>query len=236
MESKTLSGRRLSMIVIDNAVEFMLKAYGDTQLLGKAIKKQEWEKKKESFKELLDFVFLQAKPSVNSQDVLDYHNLRNGLYHEALPYSVETAKLKDYIEKAHTLLAELFRKKLTDEEWKHRVGKARTGLAAQEKVKLVEFIRVDENHIKFQAEETRLKDIDAITLIIYGFGVVLGRAPTLNELERSLNFSGHPIQPHEALTNQIAQLRARRILNPGEYSLSRRFRNKLKKKFFVPQE
>jgi len=236
MESKTLSGRRLSMIVVDNAVEFMLKAYGDTQLVGKVIKKEEWEKKKESFKQLLDFVFLHGKVSVNAQDVLDYHNLRNGLYHESLPYSIETPKLKDYIGKAQTLLCELFGRKFTEKEWKHRIEKARIGLAAKQKAKLVEFAKVDENHIKFQTEEQHLKDVDAICLTIHGFGVELGRKPTLDELEASLNFSGHSIQPREKLTNQIAQLRARGILNKGEYSLTSNSRNLLKKKFFVPQE
>jgi hypothetical protein len=236
MESKTLSGRRLSMIVVDNAVEFMLKAYGDTNFIGKVIKKDDWEKKKESFKQLLDFVFLNAKLSINSQDVLDYHNLRNGLYHEALPYSVETAKLRDYIEKAQTFLAELFSRKLTAKEWKHRVDKTRVDLKAKEKAALVEFTKVDDNHIRFQAEESDLKDVDAICLTVYGFGVILGRNPILDELESSLSFSGHPIQPRDTLTNQIAQLRSRHIMNHGEYSLSAKGRDTLKKKFFVPQE
>jgi hypothetical protein len=235
MESTTLSGKRLSMIVIDNAVEFMLKAYGDTQLIGKVVKKEEWEKKKEGFKQLLDFVFLHAKVTVNAQDVLDYHNLRNGLYHEALPYSVEPAKLKDYIGKAQTLVEELFGKKLTDKEWKHRIETARLGVTAKQKAKLIEFDKVDDNHIKIVAE-VPLKDIDAICLAIHGFDVVLGRTPTLDELEASLGFSGQSIRPRDKLTNQIAQLRARGILNKGEYSLSSGARNKLTKKFFIPQE
>jgi len=236
MESTTLSGKRLSMIVIDNAVEFMLKAYGDTQLIGKVIKKEDWEKKKESFKQLLDFVFLHGKVTLNAQDILDYHNLRNGLYHEALPYSVEPPKLKDYIGKAQTLLDKLFGKKFTDKEWKHRIDKARLGLAAKQKAKLVEFDKVDDNHIKIITEALPLKDVDAICLVVHGFDVVLGRTPSLDELESSLGFSGQSIRPREKLTNQIGQLRARRILNTGEYSLSSGARNKLTKKFFIPQE
>jgi hypothetical protein len=235
MESTKLSGKRLSMIVIDNAVEFMLKAYGDTQLVGKVIKKEEWEKRKDSFKQLLDFVLLHAKVSVNAQDVLDYHNLRNGLYHEALPYSVETPKLKDYIGKAQTLLSELFGKTFTDKEWSHRIEKAKLGLTAKQKAKLVEYAKVDDNHIKILTEALPLKDVDAICLTIHGFDVVLGRTPTLEELESSLGFSGHSIRPREKLTNQIRQLRARGILNKGEYSLSSGSRNQLTRKFFVPQ-
>ena len=237
MESTTLSGKRLSMIVIDNAVEFMLKAYGDTQLVGKGvIGKQDWEKKKGIFKQLLDFVFLHMKSSVNPQDVLDYHNLRNGLYHEALPYSVETPKLKDYIGKAQTLLGELFGRTFTDREWKHRIEKARLGLAAKRKAKLVEFAKVDENHVKILTEALPLKDVDAICLTIHGYDVELGRTPTLDELETSLGFSGQSIRPRGKLTNQIGQLRERGVLNKGEYSLSTGARNKLTQKFFIPQE
>jgi hypothetical protein len=47
MESATLSGKRLSMIVVDNAVEFMLKAYWDTQIVSKGLmKKNDWDSKK----------------------------------------------------------------------------------------------------------------------------------------------------------------------------------------------
>lgn len=241
-ESTTLSGKRLSMIVIDNAVEFMLKAYGDTQLVGKAVvggrvlTLQDWDQKKGSFKQLVDIVFASSKSSVNAQDVLDYHNLRNGLYHEALPYSVETPKLKDYIGKARTLLGELFARTFTEKEWKHRTDRARLGMTAKQKAKLVEFAKVDDGHIRIMAEKVSLKDIDAISLVVHGFDVVLGRTPTLNELEASLGFSGHSIRPRNKLTNQLKQWRVRRVLNKGEYSLSSNARKRLTKKFFVPQE
>jgi hypothetical protein len=241
MESTTLSGKRLSMIVIDNAVEFMLKAFGDTRLIGKAVidgkvlMKQTWDQKKANFKQLLDIVFLNAKVTVNAQDVLDYHNLRNGLYHEALPYSVERPKLKDYIGKAQTLLNELFGKTFSDKEWKHRIDKARIGLSAKQKAKLVEFDKVDDNHIKIVTEARPLKDIDAICLVVHGYDVVMGRTPLLDELESSLGFSGQSIRPRNKLTNQIAQLRARKVLNKGEYSLSTGARNKLTEEFFIPQ-
>jgi hypothetical protein len=234
MDSNTLSGKRLSMIVVDNAVEFMLKAYGDTTLIGKVIKKDDWEKKKDSFKQLLDFVFLHAKSSINPQDVLDYHNLRNELYHQALPLSVEVAKLKDYIGKAQTLVDELFNKKISSREWKHRVDTTRIGITAKKKAQLVEFEKVDDNHIRFLTE-AQLSDVSAVCLVIYGYGVILGRNPILDELDASLNYSGHPIQPREKLSNQLGQLRKRGIINRGEYSLSVKARNALKKRFFVPQ-
>jgi hypothetical protein len=144
--------------------------------------------------------------------------------------------LKDYIGKAQTLLSELFGKKFTDKEWKHRIDKARLGLAARQRAKLVEFDKVDDNHIKIITEALLLKDIDAICLVVHGFDVALGRTPSLDELESSLGFSGQSIRPRDKLTNQIAQLRARGILNKGEYSLSSGARNKLTKKFFIPQE
>jgi hypothetical protein len=191
--------------------------------------------KRDSFKQTLDAVVLASKMSVNPQDILDYHNLRNGLYHEALPYSVETPKLKDYIDKAQTMLGELFGRSLNEKEWRHRIEKAKLGVAAKEKAKLVEYEKVDDAHIKITIEGIALKDVDAICLAIYGFDVVLGRMPVLDELEASLAFSGHPIRPRSKLTNQIAQLKARGVMNKGEFSLSSSARNKLTKKFFVPQ-
>jgi hypothetical protein len=237
LESKTISGKRLSMIVVDNAVEFMLKCYGNTVLLGQGVVKREaWEKTKNSFKTLLDTVFDKAKLSPNPQDILEYHNTRNALYHDALPLTVETDKLKEYIKQSQVLLKELFGRGFTDTQWKHRVSETRVRLASKEKTTLIEYEKIDDSHVKIVSEKPLSKDIDAIALTVYGYAKELGRKPTVEELEASLSFSGHPISPASRLTNNIKQLRVRNVLNRKELSLTRNAAEILKKKFFIPHE
>ncbi len=77
-ESKVVSGNRLGMIIVDNAIEYMMKAFGDTKLVGQVLKtcpepgligKQlsmtEWTKVKDkrNFSLLLDWVL----PNVNTK-------------------------------------------------------------------------------------------------------------------------------------------------------------------------
>ena len=236
LESKTISGKRLSMVVIDNAVEFMLKCYGSTELVGKAIKKNQWDENKGSFKWVLDFVFGKAKLSPNPQDILEYHNTRNALYHEALPLSVEPGQIRKYISESKVLLRELFRKDLTEIEWKHRVAEARLGLTITKKTTLVEYEKVDDTHIKVLSGNPLTKEVDSILLVVYGFAKILGQKPTQEELEASLSFSGHPISPRSRLQNHLGQLRHRKLLNSNEFSLTRKGIEMLNKKFFIPQE
>jgi len=237
LESKTISGRRLAMVVNDNAVEFMLKCYGNTELVANhIIEKSVWDKEKKSFKGVLDNVFPNAKLSPDPQDILEYHNTRNALYHEALPLSVEPGQLKDYISTSKVLLKELFMRDLTETEWKHRVAQARLGLATTKKSTLIEYEKVDDNHIKVTSENLVTKEIDAILLVVYGYARILGQNPSQEELEASLSFSGHPISPRTRLQNQLGQLRHRKLLNSKELSLTRKGMEMLAKKFFIPQE
>ncbi len=236
LESKTISGKRLAMVVIDNAVEFMLKCYGSTELIGKTIPKTQWDEKKGSFKWVLDFVFGKANLSPNPQDILEYHNTRNALYHEALPLSVEPVQARNYISESKILLKELFKKDLTEAEWKHRVAQARIGLTTTKQAALIEYEKVDEAHIKVLSESSLTKEVDSILLVVYGYAKILGLKPTLEELEGSLSFSGHPISPRSRLQNHLGQLRRRNLLNKRELSLTRKGIEILNNKFFIPQE
>lgn len=89
-ESGTETGGRLAFIIVDNAVEFLLKAYveSETQLVGhnRVISKQDWERKKESFPQVLQFVYSQFTISVPESDIVSWHNVRNKLYHEGKPF------------------------------------------------------------------------------------------------------------------------------------------------------
>ena len=195
-----------------------------------------WEKTKTSFKSLLDTVFGSAKLSSNPQDILEYHNTRNALYHDALPITVETSKLKDYIKQSQVILKELLGRSYSHAQWKNSVNDTRVRMVSKEKTTLIEYAKVDDSHVKIIAEKSLSKDVDAIELAVYGYAKELGRKPTLDELEASLSFSGNPIHPTSRLLNQIAQLRVRGILNPKELSLTKKATDTLKRKFFIPQE
>jgi len=233
MESKTISGRRLAMIIVDNSVEFMLKAYGDTRLVGTVIKKNDWEKKKESFKHVLDFIMRHAKCSVDAATVFHYHNIRNALYHEALPLSVEPKKVLEYIGISLRILSDLFGAKFTGKEWKNRIKKTHVALLAKELPKLVEFARTEDRLVKVQTD-LELRDTQAILLTIYGFATVVGRNPSNEELKKSLSYSGHPIRG-ELLGVKVAQLRKKKMINRGELSLTGSAIKQLKKRYFMPQ-
>jgi hypothetical protein len=60
-DSGTDTGKRLSLIIVDNAFEFLMKAYVEleAQIVGTKITNKEWEQKKRVFEDVLDFVYSQ---------------------------------------------------------------------------------------------------------------------------------------------------------------------------------
>ena len=234
MESETISGRRLGLIVVDNSIEFMLKAYGDTRLVGKVIKKREWENKKENFKQMLSFVALQSMLSIDLDEILRFHDVRNALYHGALPLSVEPKKITDYLDIAIKLLANLFDVKFSKKEWDAKIEKTRTAFRARVAPKLVEFSRTEDGLVKILTT-IELKDAQAILLAIYGFATIAGRVPNLEELRKSLSYSGYLIR-EDVLRAHITQLRKAKKPKIGkkELSLTREARKLLKKRYFIP--
>jgi len=235
-DSQTISGKRLAMIIVDNSVEYMLKAYGDTVLVPlKKVKKSEWENMKGSFKQVLDCVATMAtKFTEDPDDVFHYHDkLRNPLYHEAAPLSVEPKKIDEYLCKAKVIMNDLFSVNLSSKEWDNRIKKTLVGLGGKAKPRLVEFLKTDDGLAKIQTE-VKLKDTDAILLMIYGFGLTTGRAPSdIEELGRCLNYSGHPIK-HNLLIVKISQLRSATKINKGELTLTAKQRDKIKTRYIVP--
>ncbi|MEM2703927.1 MAG: hypothetical protein QXR45_12290 [Candidatus Bathyarchaeia archaeon] len=234
-DSTAISGKRLSLIIVDNAVEYMLKAYGDTYLVPKGkIKRDEWEKKKVSFRQLLDCVVANSNFTENPDDIFNYHDkLRNPLYHEAAPLSVEPRKIEDYIQKAKTILKDLFAIELSEEEWKNHIQKTIIALGGKIAPKLVEFFLTEDGLVRMQTQIT-LKDTEAILLMIYGFMMITGRAPTnIEELEKCLNYSGHPID-NKKLVVKVSQLRGAKKINREELTLTAKARDQIKKKYFIP--
>jgi hypothetical protein len=233
-DSQTISGRRLAMIIVDNSVEYMLKAYGDTVLVPGTISRTKWEEKKQSFKAMLDFVAVNSNLTEKPDDIFHYHDkLRNPLYHEAAPLSVEPKKIEEYVGKSKIIMKDLFEVDLSQHEWDNRIKKTLVALSGKAKPRLVEFFKTDDNLARMQTD-IKLKDTDAILLMIYGFGLVTGRAPTdVGELGKCLNYSGHPIKQDRISVN-VAHLRAAKKMNKDELTLTTKARDTVKEKYIVP--
>jgi hypothetical protein len=78
------------------------------------------------------------------------------------------------------------------------------------------------------------KDTQAILLVIYGFTTVNGRAPkNIDELEKCLNYSDHPIDK-EKLQVKISKLRRAKKISRGEFTLMSKAREEIKRKYIIP--
>jgi hypothetical protein len=61
-----------------------------------------------------------------------------------------------------------------------------------------------------------LKNTEAIQLAVHGLSKKLGRPPSMQELEKSLNFSGYHV---DQLVSQVSQLRGRNIITKAKLAL-----------------
>jgi hypothetical protein len=230
-DSKTTSGRRLSMILVDNAIEFVIKVHGENIIPPKVLTRKEWDEKKRHFEELVNLVIPRTKASSYQQEILDFHRVRNDLYHGTTPLSVEPDKINRYIEITCGVLESVCRFSMTEEEWKERTEGIQAILRPQvEKKGLVSFYNTDDGLAKFQTG-LELKDTDAILLMIYGFTLKTGKPPeSAEQLGKCLNYSGHQIRM-ERLRVNIAHLRSANKINKKELTLTTQARNYIKAKY-----
>jgi hypothetical protein len=232
-DNRTISGRRLSMILVDNVVEFVIKVHGENTILGKILSKKEWEEKKRYFESLVSEVIPRTKAASYQQDILDYHKIRNDLYHGTRPLSVEPDKINSYMNIALKLLELIFDYTMTESEWIQRTkGTQVIMVPKSEKEGLVKFSSTDDGLAKFETN-MELKDTDAILLMIYGFALKTGKAPeNAEQLGKCLNYSGHPIKLKRLRVN-ISHLRSANRINKDELTLTTPARNYVKAKYVL---
>lgn len=127
LDSKVETAERLSMIIVDNTAEYILKAYVELEkrLVGKQIKKKDWEEKKRFFESLIDYVYSIATINADKQKILEYHDIRNNLYHQGLPLSVKPSKILSYVVECKTLLNDLVGFKMSENSWKMKEKEVR---------------------------------------------------------------------------------------------------------------
>lgn len=235
------AGKRLAFILIDNAIEFMMKAYGDTRLVdqvlanppdtalaGKKLHKGRWEdvKNKRDFNLIMDWVLPNSPTSITSNKINPYHDTRNTLYHKALPLTVDPTKVSEYLNISKQLYSDLFGVTFKENEWKARIASVRNALLGEETFKPVFFSRTD-GLVRVESA-IPLQNTQAIMLAMYGFSRQAGRTPTLDELRKVLNYSGYSV---EQLSSQIKQLRNQSLVMKTSYGLTPKGRKHLIKKF-----
>ncbi len=230
-DSDVVPGKRIAMILVDNVIEFLIKVHGEDIIYGKKIlNKAEWEKEKRYFESLVERVLPKTKASAHSKPILDFHELRNSLYHSTVPLSVNETMINDYLAIAEDLLKQIFEIRITEEEWKARVEKTKSKLSpTAAKSNLVTFAKTDGDGIRFESSSP-VKDRHAILLVMYGFGVQHGRAPSYDELVKSLNHSAHAIK-RDTLSVHLSKLRAKDLVQRKDYSLTALGRKWLQGKF-----
>jgi len=241
-ESKTVAGRRLAMIIVDNTIEYMMKTYGDTKLVGQVLKAcpnpafvgkqltmKEWTRVKEArnFSLLLDWVLPNSPTTIVAANVNPYHNSRNALYHQSSPLSVEHKQFTDYLKIGQKLLGDLFGLVLDDKEWQNKISAVRDAIFKKEAVRLVTFSATEDGLVQIETN-VPLKNTEAIQLAVHGLVKKLGRSPAMEELDKALHYSGHPV---EQLGSQVSQLRSRNILTRGRLALTPAWRKKILKRY-----
>ena len=60
-DSKTISSHRLAMILVDNAIEFLIKVHGENIIPSKVLSRKDWEEKKRHFEDLVSLVISKTK-------------------------------------------------------------------------------------------------------------------------------------------------------------------------------
>ena len=122
---------------------------------------------------------------------------------------------------------------MSREEWKQRTEGIRQILLPKTEVRgLVSFLGTNDGLARMQTS-LKLKDTDAILLMIYGLQLKTGNAPKdVAELEKCLNYSGHPIRMERIQVN-ISHLRSANKIHKGELTLTTRTRDYVKAKYSI---
>ena len=237
LESGLETAERLSMIITDNAVEFTLKAYVETEQRGvgsgKLISKKDWEQKKSRFPELVDFVLNLENTTADKTKILEYHDLRNGLYHDRKTLSIKPKKILAYIEQCKIILYDFAKFSLSDAGWQGNVNDIKIQIERKTAKSKKPLIRYDcsSKLPKFNTAEN-LNDTDAVMIDIDCYTVTEGDAPTIQQLESILTMSRHPID-QATINKRISHLRGKKLMRKDVLKLDPDGYKNLQEKFFI---
>jgi hypothetical protein len=235
-------GQRFALIAIDNSIEFMLVAYVEVfkRLVGGhktgGIPKQQWEKKKRNFSDLLSFV-VSKEPALSQfeQEINRYHDLRNDLYHTGRPRTVSRSKVLSYAQLARTVLGILFAIQYDQAQWKQVLDKAFASLTGNSggslPIRSVTFQDVD-GAVRYSTQSQPTAK-EAISLVLHAYSISYGREPTREELLKSLALSGYAMTS-QVLSSRLYELRRNKLIRNNSLGLTAKGRKHLAQHFLLP--
>lgn len=232
-------GRRFALIAIDNSVEYALICYVEVykRLVGGhiagGIPKNDWEKKKNHFDDLLTCVVsIEPKLATHKDDISRFHGIRNDLYHTGTPLTVNESTVASYSRIAKEALNILFSLNFDDNEWINYTGKVKDIFSNRTDTIATKDIVVFERMNGVIKYTTTLvpKTPTAILLIIHGYSLLEGREPSQDELVTSLKLSG--ISTSRAVSaSRVAEMRAKGLIHSGKLALKEKGRKALSDKY-----
>jgi hypothetical protein len=221
-ESGTDTNKRLSLIIVDNAFEFLMVAYVEleAQLVGKTITNKDWEQRKRDFEQVLDFVYSQFNITASKTDILAYHKLRNKLYHDGKPFSINEEKISEYATLLKTMLFDLQKYKLDDDHWRKIAHNLFKKIAQKEaQTKIVITYSNENGQTRFITDAT-MKDTEAIMHTINAYSHYFSGEPSFVEVEGILIRSHHALEKSviskrlDHLRTEKKMLKTKRLLDP----------------------
>lgn len=237
LTSKIETAERLAMIIVDNAVEYTLKAYVELEIrsVGKKIKKKDWEETKKYFESLVNYVYSIVNITADKSKILEYHDLRNHLYHEGIPLSVKPSKIEAYIQQYRILLKDLVGIQLTSGTWERKTKEVENRLI--KKVTAYGKILIKYNNEsdlpKFISNDD-VKDTDALMLALDCHVVSKGIAPSIDELENILARSRHRLDT-KTICKRLSYLRDKKLVYKDTDILQPEANRKLRDKFLIDE-
>lgn len=229
-------GERIALIVVDNAVEYMLVAFIEShrRLVRKAISKKDWDEKKRHFEPLLDFIVAHC-PTLASHrdDILNFHELRNSLYHTGQPVSVNKQKVEDYLALARQTFEKLFGVSFKDNDVEQTASRIHTALLRETRreTSATVTLKKENGFVRFETG-AKPTNSDAICLVLYGFGREFLRPPSFNEVLESLRASGFSLT-QKILSSRLYELRKKGWVRQDELALTSSGRKHLVKHYLT---
>jgi hypothetical protein len=198
--------RRLSLIIVDNAFELLLKSFVefDSQILRGKLKYSEWERDyRGNFDKVTTLVLAERADAFDKGTIMRYHNTRNSLYHSAQPLTVDPQVCGGYIGDLLGTISKLYGTSVDDSQWQLLLQSARKSLSPEKGEKSRQLVEVD------LAENC--SDPLAICCVVQAFHRRYGRSPELSEIDDSLSLSGHAMV-RSRISIRLSELRSRGMI------------------------
>jgi len=206
--------RRLSLIVVDNAFELLLKSFVelDSQILRGKIKYSEWERDyRGNFDKVTTLVLNERSDAFDKGTIMRYHNTRNSLYHSGQPLTVDPQVCIAYISDLLSTILKLYGTSVDDDNWRLLRQSARKSLDQEKREQSGQLVEVD------LAEDS--SDPSAICCVIQEFQRRYGRRPELSEIDSSLSVSSHAMI-RSRISVRLSELRSKGLVAKGENVLT----------------